>query len=71
MVKCKVCGQFFDYHVSNAHLETHDITRQEYNKIQKAEYNFTYGGKPYSEQQEDIEGYSIASVHKSIKRRNK
>lgn len=69
MRKCKICGEIFQYHVSNAHLESHDITRQEYNKIKEKEFNFTCAAS-IDQDEADIDSYIINSFLK-IQKRNR
>lgn len=65
MKKCKVCGQLFEYHVSNAHIETHDLTRKEYNELPGREDNFIIGAKPFSKKEDDIDDYVHRTVEKN------
>ena len=69
MRKCKICGEPFQYHVSNSHIESHGITRKEYNQIDGTEFQFNCGvslGKAES----DITNYIIDSFRRTKKRYN-
>lgn len=67
MRKCKICGEVFQYHVSNTHLESHDITREEYNKIKEKEFNFTCSAS-MSQDEAEIDSYIINSFYKTKKK---
>lgn len=67
MRRCKICGEVFQYHVSNAHLETHDITRQEYNKIKIKEFNFRCAAS-MDQKEAEIDNYVIDSFYKIKKK---
>lgn len=46
MERCKICGAVMDF-VSNRHIATHDISREDYNAIKVKNNNnlFVYGKK--------------------------
>ena len=69
MRRCKICGEVFQYHVTNRHLETHDITREEYNKIDKREFEFDCGIS-IGQEESNIDNYVINSFLKTKKRYN-
>ena len=48
MKKCKICGAIFEYHITNSHLETHGITRKEYNQLEGKDDIFYMVGAPYN-----------------------
>lgn len=70
MKKCKVCGQLFEYHVTNAHIESHGITREEYKKLPGKEDNFVIGSKPFSSKDDDLRDYVNRAVYKNSIRNN-
>lgn len=71
MRKCKICGEVFQYHVSNGHLEKHGITREEYNTIEGKEFNFEC--RSFSKEKKErniIDDYIINSCKRARKRTN-
>lgn len=70
MRKCKICGELFQYHVSNSHLESHDITREEYNAISGKEHIFSCSNSGKEEIERNIDNYIIESFRKTKKRYN-
>lgn len=69
MRKCKICGEIFQYHVSNKHLESHDITREEYNKIKEKEFHFDCCAS-MSQAEANVDNYIINSFIKTKKKYN-
>lgn len=70
MRKCKICGELFQYHVSNSHLELHGITREEYNEIKGKEAMFSCSTIPKKAIERDIDNYIIESFRKTKKKYN-
>lgn len=70
MKKCKVCGQLFEYHVTNAHIESHGITREEYKQLPGKEDNFIISSKPFSSKDDDLRDYVNRAVYKNSIRNN-
>lgn len=70
MKKCKICGQYFDYHITNAHLESHGITRKEYDAIKGNDTVFTMGKNKRDKNKEDADSYTIDTIRKMKARRN-
>lgn len=69
MRKCKICGEPFQYHVSNAHLETHGVTRKEYNEMKEKEFRFDCSAS-MSQNESDVNNYIINSFVKTKKKYN-
>ena len=61
MKKCKVCGECFAHHVSNAHISKHGLTRKEYNAINEREDVFSFHRKDGGEYS-DYKFQQIASA---------
>lgn len=70
MMKCKICGQAFQYHVPNSHLETHGITRAEYNKLPGREFIFKMHCQGYNKAEDDATAYVIEAIMKNKKKNN-
>lgn len=70
MKKCKICGQYFDYHITNAHLETHGITRAEYKKLPQKDDIFILGRSNYSKTEEDVTSHVSDTINKNKRKRN-
>lgn len=70
MKKCKICGQYFDYHITNAHLETHGMTRKEYDAIKQCDTVFTTGGQKRDKDKEIADSYTIDTIRKMKARRH-
>lgn len=69
MRKCKICGEQFQYHVSNSHLESHGIEREEYNKLKEIEFKFDCSVS-IGQKEAEINNYIIRSFHKTKKKYN-
>ena len=70
-MKCKICGECFAYHVSNAHLEKHDISRSEYNKIPIREFNLVIKDRNNRKKDTDIIYHVKDTIYKAQKRRRR
>lgn len=70
MMKCKICGEAFMYHVPNSHLEKHDITRAEYNKLPGREFNFHMANAGYDKTEDDVTAHVINTIRKNKKKNN-
>ena len=51
MVKCKICGEIMSYHVSQRHLDTHGLTRKQYNAVEGRDQLYIIGKETRSEAQ--------------------
>lgn len=71
MKKCKVCGAIFQYHITNSHLETHGITRKEYNQLEGKDEIFCMAVAPYNKTEEDATSHAIDAINRNRKRRNR
>lgn len=69
MRKCKICGEAFQYHVPNNHLESHGITRKEYNELKEKEFHFECCAA-IDQKESNINNYVINSFIKTKKRYN-
>lgn len=69
MRKCKICGEAFQYHVSNSHLESHGVTRKEYNAIKEPEFHFECCAS-MTQEETNVNNYIINSFRKTKKRYN-
>lgn len=69
MRKCKICGEAFQYHVSNRHLETHGISRKEYNELKEKEFHFECSAA-ISQEESNVDNYIINSFIKTKKKNN-
>lgn len=71
MKKCKICGAIFQYHITNSHLETHGITRKEYNQLEGKDEIFCMAGAPYNKTEEEATSHAIDAINRNRKRRNR
>lgn len=69
MKKCKICGEIFQYHIPNSHLEEHNITRKEYKDLKINDNMFYIPKKQYSKAEDDIQNHVINRIYKSKKKR--
>ncbi len=70
MKKCKICGELFSFYVTNAHLETHGITRAEYKALPGKEDTFSIGKSTYDKFADDVNDYMYKAIRKTKKRKN-
>lgn len=70
MKKCKICGQYFDYHITNAHLESHGITRKEYKQIPEKDDVFVIGRSNYNKTDDDVNGHVSDTINRNRRKRN-
>lgn len=71
MKKCKVCGAIFQYHITNSHLETHGITRKEYNQLEGKNDTIYIFGAPYNRAEKEATSHAIDAINRNRKRRNR
>ncbi|WP_277229728.1 hypothetical protein [Romboutsia timonensis] len=71
MKKCKICGAIFEYHITNSHLETHGITRKEYNQLEGKDDIFYMVGAPYNKTEEEATNHAINAINRNRKRKNR
>lgn len=70
MKKCKVCGELFSFYVTSAHLDTHGLTRAEYNALPGREDTFTIRSN-YDKFKDDADNYMQEAIRKSKKKNNR
>lgn len=63
MAKCKVCGMVL-YHISKAHIATHDMTKEEYDKLPYKPMPIQLVPKQYTEADVYINNATLDSMHK-------
>ena len=71
MKKCKVCGEMFSFYVTQAHLETHGLTRAEYNALPGREDTFTVKKSNYDKLKADADEYVYESIRKNKKKHDR
>lgn len=70
MKKCKICGQYFEYHITNSHLETHGISREDYNNIPIRDQVFVMGHSEFDKTNDDVISHVIRVINRNKRRRN-
>lgn len=71
MKKCKVCGELFSFHVTNTHLETHGLTRAEYNALPGREDTFIIKKSNYDKFKADADNYVLEAIRRNKKKNNR